>query len=50
MRCTACGKELTVWDEGFFRKMVLHEAGPAYGGLLHVGKLSFRDLCLVDLS
>ena len=22
MRCTACGKELTVWDEGFFRKMV----------------------------
>ena len=22
MRCTACGKELTVWDEGFFRKLV----------------------------
>ena len=22
MRCKNCGKELTVWDEGFFKKMV----------------------------
>ena len=27
MRCTACGKELTVWDEGFFRKLVNRGAG-----------------------
>ena len=27
MRCTACGKELTVWDEGFFRKVVNRGAG-----------------------
>ena len=22
MRCKNCGKELTVWDEGYFKKMV----------------------------
>ena len=22
MRCQQCGKELTVWDEGYFEKMV----------------------------
>ena len=22
MRCQTCSKELTVWDEGFFKKMV----------------------------
>ena len=22
MRCTKCGRELTVWDEGYFKKMV----------------------------
>ena len=22
MRCVSCGKELTVWDEGYFKKMV----------------------------